>query len=69
VLVRPDGHVAWRNGCRGGRYPSVVVGKKPFLGWVVEQEKHGRFNPIVESVANGPEDDPKNLAAFQKEVN
>jgi hypothetical protein len=35
----------------------------------VEQEKHGRFNPIVESVANGPEDDPKNLVAFQKEVN
>jgi len=34
----------------------------------VEQEKHGRFNPIVESVANAPEDDPKNLAVFQKEV-
>jgi hypothetical protein len=27
------------------------------------------FQPIVESVANAPEGDPKILAAFQKEVN
>jgi FAD-dependent monooxygenase len=75
VLVRPDGHVAWRNN-NAPRTDAevqdifdVVVGKKSFPGWVAEPPRHGRFNSIIEAVNSAPDGDPKFLAAFQKEIN
>jgi len=75
VLVRPDGYIAWRNNTAPSTDAevedilSIVVGKKSFPGWVVEPERHGRFQTIIEAVSSLPQGDPKFLAAFQKEVN
>lgn len=75
VLVRPDGHVAWR----ANETPSstsdireifdVVLGKQPFPGWKPQPTRDGKFKSIIEKVENNPEGDPKFLAAFQKDVN
>jgi hypothetical protein len=75
VLIRPDGHVAWRNNTAPSTEAEaedildVVVGRKSFPGWVAEPWRHARFNSIIEAVNNAPEGDPKFLAAFQKDVN
>ena len=73
VLVRPDGHVAWRNNTAPHTEAEVedildiVVGKKSFPGWVPEPEKHPRFNSIIEAIKTVG--DPKYLAAFDDDVN
>jgi len=75
VLVRPDGHVAWRANVAPQSEEEVedildvVVGKKTFPDWTPEPERHVRFNTIIEFLNGAPEGDPKFLAAFQKDVN
>jgi hypothetical protein len=75
VLVRPDGHVAWRNNIAPRTEAEVedildvVVGKKSFPGWIAGPWRNARFNTIIKAVNSAPEGDPKFLAAFQKDVN
>jgi len=75
VLVRPDGHVAWRNNSPPTTIEvndilSVVVGKKSFPGWVEPPAvSYGRVKAVIEMIDNSADGDPKFLAAFQKEVN
>src|ERR1700691_3740179 len=53
VLIRPDGHVAWRNNSAPHTTEEVkdileiVVGKKSFPGWVMREERYGRFKAMV----------------------
>lgn len=75
VLVRPDGHVAWRSNTAPSSDSEiedildVVLGRKSFPGWTPEPERDGKFKSIAEAVENNPEGDPKFLAAFHKDVN
>jgi FAD-dependent monooxygenase len=75
VLVRPDGHVAWRNNHAPKTEEEVedildvISGKKAFPGWVPEPPRHARLNTIVDGMKHGPQGDPKFLAAFQKDIN
>ena len=75
VLVRPDGIVAWRNNTAPATEEAVkdilnvVLGHKPFHGFVPSPPRDANFKSIIEKVEGNPEGDPKFLAAFQKEIN
>ena len=75
VLVRPDGHIAWRNNSPPGTTQEVkdildiVVGKKSFPEWTVRPDPVGRHLAMIDATEKNLDGDPKFLAAFQKEVN
>ena len=61
VLVRPDGHVAWRNNSPPSETEvndifSVVMGRKTFRGWAEQPVvNHRRDNTVIDVVDNTPQ--------------